>query len=397
MMVGTSLFPDLVHFFYNYQLVGAQHCNELLGDYVSASVAALLASVSIVAVTYIFSILLSNNKLNAWSKVELTEILVSAIILLAVPSLHSFYCNFSLLGTGSIFTDVSKVMLSINSNLAAVGLIISFLSFAFDFITSPMISAVPLGFGASGIQPLLGFAVILRPIFTATTMSIATGIVLNTAFLMAADYFSSAFIMFFFPLAIFLRSFLPTRRIGGTILALIVAFSFIYPVLIIIEGTILNYMNVGPDNGNLFTNYFESTIDTLSRIPLIGSTIEKLANFFRGMFTGHTTIGDLSTLLSVIGVYWGTGKLFGALSSLSSLGLGVAIGASILVILVEIAPFIGGIILVALKLFVMSLSYTILVTLIFPTINTIVLITAVKDLSKMIGEQIDISNLLRLI
>lgn len=323
--------------------------------WVGISVLALLASLMILVFLYMLAIILQNQGFIALVKVELYEFIVTAAIFIVLFMLLGGVCNVK---TGWLFPDAGhKVHVgpfqwistswynesiyysSTNYLTDFADYTLEIMSFQYlvytfvDFVTTTEIAAVPMGIGMN-LKPTLGIGAVIKPVmnnaFTAELISVVT----SYAQTYVLDYGSYGLLTYFLPLAFLMRSFVYTRRIGGTLIAIICVFLFIYPLLVIMTYSMVNE----PLQGRLA--YFEQF---LSQLGLFKFSILLLLKF---------------------ALKW----LWSAEFLMSYALLTIPTVATI---------FIGGVFI--------------------PLFNSIILITTARHLSKILGEEIDITNLTRMI
>ncbi|MFA5412819.1 MAG: hypothetical protein WC350_05745 [Candidatus Micrarchaeia archaeon] len=328
--------------------------NLVVPDWQLASGAALLASVALIVFFYLISKLFQNNEGLSWAKLELYEVFVTAIIIIALAGATNLACNAKAswlipstsvpqdynIYRGSVFylEEFSDKIMLITTSLYA------FYSWM-DPITSMTLTGKPLGIGTA-IQPTSGIAATVKPGMTNAFNMLIVGYITNKAQMFLVDFFSFGFLKYYLPLGILMRCFTPTRRIGGTIIALALGFLFVYPFLIIMEG------EFGLNSLNLMSDEF------------IPNFWQELGTFGFSSFTA--IFSDLSL------------DAFNLLGALLQSGIGViAFGL--------------------LYLFSSAASYAFLFGLFFPAFNVLILVTTTRYLSKSMGEEIDVTNLTRLI
>jgi hypothetical protein len=319
-----------------------------------ASGAALLASLALIVLYYLLSRLFQNAEGTSWAKLELYEVFVTAIILVGLAGATDLACNVRAdwifpstsvpadynIYQGSVYylEEFSDKIMYITTGLYAV---YSWL----DPITSMTLTGRPLGVGTA-IQPTSGVAATVKPGLTNAFNMLIIGFITNKAQMFLVDFFSFGFLKYYLPLGILMRCFTPTRRIGGTIIALALGFLFVYPFLIIMEGEFgLNQLNLMSDE--FIPNFWQ-----------------ELGNF--GLPAFSSMFGDLSL------------DAFNILGAVLQSGIGlIAFGL--------------------LYLFSSAASYAFLFGLFFPAFNVLILVTTTRYLSKSMGEEIDVTNLTRLI
>lgn len=321
----------------------------------SATGAALLASVFLISILYMINRFFQNAEGTSWVKIELYEVFVTAIIIIALASVTTLACevrvswlvpapsvppNYNIYQGAVFYLDqFSEKIMYITTGLYA------FYSWM-DPITTMTLTGKPLGIGTQ-IQPTSGIAATIKPGLTNAFNMLLIGYITNKAQMFLVDFFSFGFLKYYLPLGILMRSFAPTRRIGGTIIALALGFLFVYPFLIIIEGEFgLNALNLMSEE---FIPNFWTELGNFG--------VSSFVDAFRGGFT-----------LDVF-------NLFGLILH-SGIGI-IAFGL--------------------LYLFSSVASYAFLFGLFLPAFNVLILVTTVRYLSKSLGEEIDVTNLTRLI
>ncbi len=313
-------------------------------DWASISFIALITSVFIIAFFYLIASFFQNQQALAIIKIEFYEVIVSVIILIVVFMLLGGVCSTK---TGVIFPEIEPDFYDKTIYYSATNSLMNFtdhtlkimgaqyLMYMFiDFQTSHEIYATPMGIGAT-LKPTLGVGAAVKPVLNNAFTAETIGVITTHAQVYVLDYGTYGLLKYFFPLALVFRCFTPTRRIGGTIIALTLVFLFIYPLLIIPTYMVVN--------------------DSLL------STIE----YFKGAI--HANIFNLSSipifLAEMITKFlWGPEVL--------------------MVFTLTILPSIA-------KIFIGAVFV--------PLFNTIILVTSVRYLSKSLGEEIDITNLTRMI
>jgi hypothetical protein len=205
----------------------------------------------------------------------------------------------------------------------------------------------PLGLGAE-VQPGGGlFAPLKAGLNNAFNMLIVSYII-NKAQVFIFYFISFGFLKYYLPLGLLLRCFTPTRRIGGTIIGIALGFLFIYPVLIIMEGEI-----------------------GLRQLELLSDEL----------------IPD----------FWSDVASINGSEMIELFKEGFSVFAIFDLIVVVFSFFLGIFAYAAIYLSASAAGYAFLTGLFFPAFNTLILVTSVRYLSKSLGEEIDVTNLTRLI
>jgi len=319
---------------------------------------AILASVAIIVFLYLVNKFFQNAEGAGWAKLELYEVFVTVLIMVAVISATNVACN----AKASWLFSYANIPAEYDHNIyeASVYYLDSFSGgvmrvttelYAFycfmDWLGSMTFTAKPLGLGTS-IQPTNGISSTMKAGLTNAFNVMVISYITNKVQIFLIDFISFGFLKYYLPIGIFLRSFTPTRRIGGTIIAIALGFLFVYPFLIILEGAAglapLEWMSstLIPD--------FQAEFSKFEFMPFIYAIT-------KGVFT--------LDVFNIIGYILRSGL------GILSFGL--------------------------LYLFASGAGFAFMVGLFFPAFNTLILVTTIRYLSKSMGEEIDVSNLTRLI
>ncbi|MBU0586824.1 hypothetical protein KJ780_04885 [Candidatus Micrarchaeota archaeon] len=327
-----------------------------LPDWAVLSLMAIIFSVFAMAFFYMLAMIFQNQQAIAALKLEFYEILVTAVIFVAIAMLLSSTCTIK---TGDFFPKAGKTNLggSIES-WADKSIYDSSTNFLIDFadktlvtmegqykvyvlldaVTSMEIASVPMGVGANA-RPTAGLGAAIKPVMNNALSAETIAVVTMQGLAYTIDYLSFGFLKYFLPIGLFLRSFIITRRIGGTLIALTVIFLFIVPLLIIPTYTVVNQQ-------------FQSKIDYFKdfRTAVLPDSMDIV------------TAGLRTLVLSALKLFWAPDLLM-----LYTLSVIPAIAYI----------FLGGVF--------------------FPIFLTIVLTSTARYISKALGEEIDITNLTRMI
>ena len=219
----------------------------------------------------------------------------------------------------------------------------------------------PLGIGMVA-APLAGIAAPLKQIIYNIFTALSIAYIINYGQFHVFVFSIIAFVRFYLPVGIFLRSFTPTRRIGGTLLGIGIGFLVIAPLLILLSyimflssGSVFTIFN------DIMWNYVKSQLDPIALTKKITST-------FFDVGVG-TILGGF-----IAGKY---GALLGAI-----IGFGGVPGSLLTAAFIIPAS---------------TIATAFLIGFLVPAFNTLVLVYAVKDLTRGLGEEIDITSLTRMI
>ncbi|MDD5022819.1 MAG: hypothetical protein PHU63_01495 [Candidatus ainarchaeum sp.] len=352
-------------------------CSNAAFEWQSLIAAALFASVMVLVFFYLFAILFRNDKVIAWVKMEIYELISTALIVLALVIIIQGLCSFNVgwilsnfqaeqissqfSSSTNIYTVSSTYFHSVGDRLekwmclGMIGGVVADLGSA-NFNVHPM----GQGFATS---PMSGFFAPLKLLVNNAMIAMTITFVINEAMLAIMKYSLIAFPKYFLPLGIFFRAFEPTRRFGGTIIALSISMLVIYPIII----TLSFYVSeVGVGGWFSFSQLF--LLNMSGVITSASDIFSAIGKFFISLVT-----------LGVSGVLG------------SPIDLIVALAKTVLTVFGEFFGFIffgiGGIVM----------WWAALVGFILPAFNTIILVYSMRSLGKTLGEPIDITSLTRVI
>jgi len=373
--VGSA--PPIVHlevvqYMFDFGQNGFPEVMSLVG-------AALLASTLILVFFYLFAVLFRNEKSIAWVKMELYELVSTVIIIMMVIALIGFLSSNSL-GTKLFFTKNQIKSMSDEQGINMYDLSANYFEnvkyklttwMCFDLFAgaitdqgSTQFNVHPHGQGFSA-QPLAGFFAPIKLVLNNALIAMTISYVVNMAMYTIMKYSIIAFSTYILPLGILFRAIEPTRKFGGTLIALSIAFLIIYPMLISISYYMTNNLQIGA-----------GTIQQLSDTD--STTNSKLNESFKGGIKGVM------------------GKIWNIISTPTELVKGPII--LIEAIMLGFSELFGSVLMwVLFKLMGGILTWAALVGFIIPAFNTVILIYSTKSLSKSLGANVDITSLTRVI
>jgi hypothetical protein len=349
-----------------------------LCDWLPLCGAALVVSSVILAFLYMWSELFHNQALQAYVHQELYEVLVSgllAILIIALVSamggltLGDFLPSYLLPqvpagqidGNTNIYTATALYYEQVTSDMESWLNLNYLMNILVDQMASVTPYARPMGVGLVA-SPMAGFASPIKQLLYNMTVGLSVAYVINVAQLYAYVFALQGFMVYYLPLGIFLRCFTPTRRLGGTLIAIGATFLFVFPAL-----TIVTYsMFYNPTSGPLLT--FSSLLGQY--MTPNGDFGDFVSNFFT---SGFTTTGGTGTGLGDM-----VTSVFGSIGTV-------------------LQGVVGNVFLMLLLFPVSLISLAFVLGFVMPALNVIILTETVKGLSKSLGEEVDISSLTRLI
>ncbi len=351
-----------------------------LPDWQFFSFLAVLISAFILFLLYALNRMFENKEGEAWVKLEIYETFITlgliVLLVVAVDAMCSinvgflfsgyplssytggtvpFLQPFSEIGMDESFFDVGLIYLDEYGDAVVTAQTILFTFYSYlNYITSMTFTHQPIGLGTV-TQPTAGFGTMINPIFITALNGMVISYLVNKTQMLVYYFGLYGFVKYFLPLGIVLRSFSPTRRIGGTLIGIAVGFLLIYPILLTV-------------NKITIAKPFNDTIEGVSGSieKAWDSSSHELKNVLKSIWESSDFGWDMVLHTPVIFSH--------AISGFVSFGVLMFIfQTSNLFSLVAFGGYV------------------------FPAFNALVLATGIRYLSRFFGEEIDITNLTRLI
>ena len=242
-------------------------------------------------------------------------------------------------------------------------------------LASTTIFSKPLGLGLVS-SPGAGLGAPIKNVLYQATNFLAIVFITNYAQKVVFEFALVGFLKYYLPIGIMMRCFTPTRRIGGTLIAIGIGFLFIYPALTVITSEILretteNFAtdtigNMGAHAKPVFNIISDKAKMNLKDFP------KEIVGDYSGNMPDPTNPAPGSAPSPV--QEYSTGNLIVNLIKGGT-------GGAMYMILILPMMIIGIVIILGLA----------------SAFNILLIIHAIKGISKTMGEEIDISSLTRLI
>ena len=343
-----------------------------LWSWVAISGVALLASIGILAFMYVWAALFKNPNLSGYVRQELLECFITAFWIVLIFGLVSSMNGLTLAGfvptsllpddiksTTNIYEATQLFYEKVDSDMEGWLNLNYIMNMYVDTTASVTPYARPLGVGLVA-SPLTGIASPLKQILYNMSTALTLALIINHAQLVVYLFSLSAFLNYYLPVGIFFRSFTPTRRLGGALIALVLSFLFVFPALATLDYVIFYYRAGGPlvSVGSLLESYFGDLAS--------GGFQASFAEFMETLNGGGMSVMGLIT-----GAFGGLGDLFQA--------------------------FVGKVFLVLFFTPMTIVSFAFVIGFIIPAINILIFTSVAKSLSRALGEEVEISSLTRMI
>ncbi|MCX6776866.1 MAG: hypothetical protein NTY73_02780 [Candidatus Micrarchaeota archaeon] len=298
-----------------------------LGGWETAALTALMISFGIIAIAFAIGIGFGYRELEEWAKNEMYEIFISGLIVVTLIALINILFGISInLAGGNPFSialsKVSSMIVETNGQFLTLLLYniyigaLSTLKFAFfipiPILPPPLPTVIVIRIG-SYVTPWAGLSSLmmgLDAIFNVLGLMIAALLVEQVLL----TFIQVAFLKYFLPLGILMRTFPITRVAGGTLIAIAIGAYIVYPLAVIYGWNVYNQFKATstPGNpGNAMEHMFFAPISWN-----IHDTTNVLASILKNfiiisiMFFLSAVI-TLSSIRSLAGALGGDPDLFG--------------------------------------------------------------------------------------
>lgn len=337
---------------------------------------ALIASSIILVFMYAWGTMFRNNELISYVKIEFYELVVTALLIFVVLGIANSIADLRVSGlipasliptpsgvidgfecyvapSDTIYMVTERYFHCVEDDFASWLNMNYILNMYTDMAASVTPYSRPMGIGLIS-SPLAGMASPLKQLLYNATTALTIAYIINYAQYYTFLFAVNAFLFYYLPIGVFLRSFLPTRRLGGTIIGICLSFLLIFPLLTTFAFFIFYNPSGSMESFRSFLTSYFSTED-------FGNT---LAQFF-----DPNQYGGFAEFLT------------GALGGLGEM----------------LQNIFGSIFLVAMVFPISVVGRAFIIGYVVPAFNIMVFVQATVSLSKSFGEEIDIGALTRMI
>ncbi|MFN7991136.1 MAG: hypothetical protein U0R44_03170 [Candidatus Micrarchaeia archaeon] len=259
---------------------GISGFNDLMnGVIIPLSALSVATTMSIIAVSYMLSQVLSNPKLSLWAKTEAVQVTLSLFTVVLLIGVMNGFCSIKMDTVAPLFgltADSIDIYTAAQHYLVDAGYyslrataVIRYHLEAYNILAALSVFECEFGgigclFGYSGtsLQPLGGYGAeqaALNFFFNSSIMSTLTA--LNFLFILQFVY--KGFVLLFLPLGVFMRSMPYLRGFGGLMIAVALSFLIVYPLLLsifyLMEPVLVDKPNYQPQDFSAF--YDEGVFD----------------------------------------------------------------------------------------------------------------------------------------
>jgi hypothetical protein len=289
------------------------------GDAFNVAIYVIVSMIVLVGITYLFSRLMNNRKLEDWSKNEFVQVLISAaivgglFILMApgsglitvafnglvpeqpeIPSLSfGIATGYSEVLCSSVQMEDADAICYAYTYLGNLSLLVLSLTVALIFMNTllDIISKIAIDIIILEITPLSGLASIVQVLNSIIQSLVFLGIIVEVERALL-QFVNKTALTIFLPIGVVLRTFFATRRVGGALIGLAIGMYIVFPLAIALNATTVNAATFG--SFDEFVVLFES-IQELSPFETFsqeGALLDaEVWNTYLGNF--QTAAGDL--------------------------------------------------------------------------------------------------------
>ena len=235
-------------------MVCSSQFNSLLtGDIALLAGVVAIAGIMIVILAYMYSMIISNPKVSLWAKTEIFQIVASVATIFILGMIISGFCSLKTSDLTAL-TDLPSSSSSVDIYQGAKNYLANATAFAHESVkinryyleafSNMELRSVwdcDMGclFGSSGqgSSPDAGYS----------SLASAYNMALNTSFfaffsgmnyLFILEFVYSGLPLFFLPIGIFLRSMPYLRQLGALLIAVVFSFMLVYPVILAMFGLV---------------------------------------------------------------------------------------------------------------------------------------------------------------
>lgn len=328
----------------------------------TAAAIGIVASGAVIGVAYMVGVTLGNPGLTARAKNEIYQVVATLCMLALAVGFVGFACTADLSGfgvSGTIYSAAEAYLSWLASRSMHVLERMMYLAETWGFLGSigMGLTISGIGFSFNPFSGLFGLVNILN-VFVSTALILS----LTTAAQYVVFKFAlEGFLGYLLPVGLVCRCFPFTRDFGGALIALSIGFSLFYPFLFAVDWALVGQPTKSTIGGGDFDWW--AVVETL----------------VEGYVSSVAEIIGVATFFAIVGV----SLIIPPIPILSILKTLMEISIIFLDWMVQAALVPIGEILVG--------------GLFLPALNGIILVAVVRDLSRVLGEEVDITTLTRMV
>ncbi len=316
--------------------------SDWLGSWQGLSLIGILTSYFVISLLYMIGTYMGNPWLVARAKNELYQVFITALFLASIILLVTTLCslNFSDFGLnvgGNMFDVAEFFLLWLRDKTAVVlGGVLGMSNIV--MMLSSFTGGLPITFVTVIMSPFAGLSALMT-ILNFLVNAVAICLLVTIAQIVVLKIINVGMLSILLPIGVVCRSFPITRKFGGALMAIAIGLFVAYPFMLM-----LNFVVLGQPTSVESVSVWRDVLEALkSSIPSIAVSAVT-GNIMVAVFTIESLIADFF--------------LSRAISQIAT---------------VIFAAFL------------------------LPAINSIIIIAVVRDLSRALGEEVDITTLTRMV
>ncbi|MEW6329136.1 MAG: hypothetical protein AB1468_03395 [Candidatus Micrarchaeota archaeon] len=315
---------------------------EWLGSWQGLSLIGILTSYFVISLLYMIGTYIGSPWLVARAKNELYQVFMTALFLASIVLLVTALCSLDFsdfgMGVGGNMFDIAELyLLWLRDKTAAVlGSVLGMSNIV--MMLSSFMGGLPLTFATVILQPFAGLGALMTILnFLVNVVMIC--LLVTIAQIVVLKIINMGMLSVLLPVGVVCRSFPVTRKFGGALMGIALGLFVAYPFMLMLNFVVLG-QPTSVEGVSAWRDILESLKSSIPSIAVAAAT----GNILAAVFTVESLIADLF--------------LNRALSQIAT---------------VIFAAFL------------------------LPAINSIIIIAVVRDLSRALGEETDITTLTRMV
>ncbi len=333
----------------------SNYWSNRFGNWQDIGAIGILLSFMVISVMYMLSQAFGRPGLAAWCRKEIFQVIVTAILLASIFGLINFACleikpsvfiKNVLPAEDDLFTYSLNYLQWLRDIVYSGYVLASLANGLFSMLTGTMIRQSPAGFGVN-LRPLGGLSSLAHILSIGMSATLVGGIFTTIAqlrMLRAVQLFMFNIIL---PIGLVARCFEPFRRFGGALIALAIGMFVFYPFLLVLNAAVVKDVILPSADITTTFNAVGAT-DFSAASPLPSQQRAKDASQLTYFSTGTGTT-DMNTYNNLFQTVW------------------------------------------------IFMTKTLIAGLFLPLLNFALLISFIRNISRHLGEEIDITNITRMI
>ena len=341
----------------------------------------VLISVFFLAIVYFLSKIFQHEALSVFVKTELLDLFLTIVLVSVIALIIYLPCNIHVdikdLGFSQSYSldlyDAAYLSIQIGELSSMFLLHLADFIYVITFFFTSFVIAQNV-FGGLALQTFSGVSLTLKPALGMMLMGAAVNYIGYVIQKILFEFITYGTIKYLLPIGFLLRAFTPTKKVGGVVLGFTLAGPILYTLVVLVtyqpimDRLPFTLHSIAPNTPTSYKIFFVGIVPTIS--SLLHGLLDKFS------FAEKKVLDIAQQQPSTAE----EATPYKRLESTSTEFYGSA----------------GGILNKVYK-FILNLCAPIIILAVLPVLNFIIMITGVRYLGRFFGEDIDISNLTRVI